>query len=366
MPVTEKLMAAGDWNVALSPDTPLATRNLCDYFGHVFTFDAPPPPGLSDATMIALARWGGVVRIKKTAYDIGGANMITWLGDEDGKGPIIETAVTLAANNLLQWLTALVPVGVHIGTIAAIGSLSSSYQWVTPRQAIDNVIQILGAEYRVNKDGTIDADVATTLFRSSPTAIATRRSSGEGDPALAAISTTKLDVSIDAEEYITRQLVQDSGGAWTGANGSAVPYKDLFGNTLKMTKATVSSLTPNSGAAALAANLVSAGQSLRQAVDLESNEYDIDRDVAVGDWIWVYAPEKNLLDTTNQVQYRGETIFPTKVRVLSMTWPIERGMAVWYRDLSGVWTDLTSFVVFEQPGVTFEVGAVHRQLLTKP
>ncbi len=364
-------MQAGQWNLQLSLETPKSIRDLLDYFGHVFAFDTAMRRGIADATMISTARWGGVVRIRSTPWQLGGANMITWLGDEDGKGPIIETANNgggAGAHNLTTWITNLVPAAVAVGTITNPGgTLTNSYQWVTPRQAIDNVCSILGAEYRVNRDATIDAAPVgnSAIFKQTPTAVVMRRSSGR-DLAVTGLPVTQLDISIDSEEYFGRALVKDSTNAWTGSTGSAVPYKDLRGNTVSMTKAFIQSTTSNTGAAAQAANLVSAGQALRQQAILASDEFDIGRDVQVGDYLYVYDEDSNLVDTTTQVRYRGEVMFPVKVRALAMTWPFEKGMSVWYRDKNAVWTDLTGYVAFEPPGVQFEVGAVNRALLTSP
>jgi hypothetical protein len=546
--VTERLMAAGQWTLGLDPATPYATRQLLDFFGHVYVFDSPMRTGLSDATMIAASRWGGVVRTHPTPFALGGANMITWLGDEDGKGPIWETAKTGTTATFATFIGLLLPTSVTSGTLGAVaGTRTATYQWVTPRAAIDNVCALFGAEYRVNKDATFDAAAINTgvIFKTTPTAVAYKKSSGR-DQSITGISVTQLDVLADVEEYFTRSLVQDATGAWTGdssggivfrsigtdsdgtlnawtqvagvwtiasnlvsspttasalivagssawrdltywlrfkwttgtapnavihcdgtvanfiigqltsttlslqkmvgsvltsvataalspVNGTfywfkitavgtgyevdiysdvsghassllatcngvvadagvqsgmigirtavgvtvstthggafinvvtvATPtnYKDLLGNTLQMTKPTISTITSAANAAGLAASII-ATTGLRQEITLSTDEYDIDRDVVVGDWIWVYDADGGLVDTTNPVRYRGSIIYPAKVRVLAITWPIERGMSVWYRDKAGVWTNLTNYVEFEAPGATFEVGAPIRAL----
>jgi hypothetical protein len=374
MPVTERLMAAGSWSLNLKPETPKAIRDILDFWGHVFVFDAAVHiDGQSDASLIAMARWGGVVRARRpTEYDLAGASMIVWLGDEEGKGDIYETPIagtnqtfSFNINNLINNASG----AIHLGSVAAGGPTKSlSYQWVTPRAAIDHVCAVFGGEYRVNPDCTIDAGSATTLFATAttPDVIALRRTVGRDINAPIGLPVTALDTAIDAEEYITKALVQDSAGGWHGAAGSATPYNDLHGNVIIIKKAFVSSLTPAAQGAGLAATLVASAQTLRQEISLSTDEYDIERDVNVGDYIWVYDPDANLVDMTNQVWYGGGWVFPTKVRVLASTWPIEMGMTVGYRDLNGVWTDLTEYVNFENPGVTFEVGAKRRALLTFP
>lgn len=374
MSVTERLMASGSWNLTLDRTTPKATRDLLLYFGHVFTFDSPMRAGLSDTAMLATSRWGGVLRRRQTPWQLSGTNMISWLGDEDGKGPLLEAAVTKAASTFATWVTSLLPAAVALGTVTAGGAtVANTYGGtgagqtpITPRAAIDNLASICGFEYRVTKSAVFDADVVggTGLFKQTPTAAAIRRSSGR-DLNITGLPVTQLDVAIDSEEYITRSLVHHATG-YAAQGGAASPYKDLLGNALSMTKLFESTATPTANGAAQATNLVNAGQVLRNQVTLGSDEFDINRDVVVGDYIWVYDEDGSMVDTTNQVRYRGSVIFPLKLRVLAITWPIERGMGVWYRSGAGVWTDLTNYVLFESPGVSFEVGAATRALLTKP
>src|SRR6185437_6051606 len=148
----------------------------------------------------------------------------------DGKGEIYESAITSTAKTFAQTIANLIT-GVYgavvVGLIAAGGpTKTTSYQWVTVRAAVDNACSLFGMEYRVNKDATIDLGTPTFLgFKVTPTAVAMRRSSGR-DQNVTGISTTQLDVSIDAEEYINRAIVHDTTGGYTGATGSATPYKD--------------------------------------------------------------------------------------------------------------------------------------------
>ena len=88
-------MAAGQWDLTLNSETPYAIRSLLEVLGHMYVFDTPQRQGQSDATMLANSRWGGVVRrMEASRTRIAGTNMIYWLGDEDGKGDIIEAPIT--------------------------------------------------------------------------------------------------------------------------------------------------------------------------------------------------------------------------------------------------------------------------------
>ena len=52
-------------------------------------------------------------------------------------------------------------------------------------------------------------------------------------------------------------------------------------------------------------------------------------DIRAGDWLYVvYDPERDLVDTTNEQHYRRQIVWPIKLRVHAITWPVESGMAV--------------------------------------
>lgn len=367
MSVTERLMAAGQWALQLDPTTPYAVRSLLAFDGHVFIFNAPPRSGLSDVTMISGAQWSGVLRRTPTAFGLAGANTIIWLGDEESKGPILEANIGAAGTAFATYLAALLAIcpAVTAGTATAVaGTRGAVYtEPLTVRAALDNLCAVFGAEYRVNKDATIDtAPVGSSaIFAQTPTAIAMKRSSGR-DLSIVGLSVTQLDVATDAEDYFTRSLVQDTTLAWTAAAGSAPPYNDMHGNVVKFAKAAVSSSTANADAPTLAANLVAAGQVLHREVSLAVDDYAIRRFLQAGDRLGVYDIDGNLTDPTNPVRYQGAIIYPATVRINAVTWPIEQGMGVWYRDKVGFWTNLTNYVLWEQPGVTFEVGAPVRAL----
>lgn len=82
------------------------------------------------------------------------------------------------------------------------------------------------------------------------------------------------------------------------------------------------------------------------------------RAVRPGDNVYVYDLESGLYNTSQQITYRGEVIFPLTKRVLSMTWAIEAGYGVYIcsNAATRVWHDLTPYVAWETPGATLTVG----------
>lgn len=371
VPITERLMQAGSWTLNLDPDIPKELRSQLTDWGHVYVYDGElVRPGLGDAAMIAMARWGGILRGRPNRFAITGVNMIAHLGDEDGKGSIVESKIGGAGTPSLlsTYVGALVGPGkpciaVNPGTVTAGGATHDpGYQWLTVRAAFDSMMEIWGAEYLVRKDCTVDVALigSSAIFQQVPTAIAVRRSSGK-DNTLTGLRVTQLEVESDSDDYITRAIVVDSVGGHHGANGAASPFTDLFGNALKIAAIIDSSNTPAASANGVAARLVAARQVAHTQVTLQSDDYDIPKDVIAGDWIWVYDASGDLVDIANQVWYRGR-FYPVKLRVMAITWPVESGMSVWYRDNAGGWLDLTRYVLKEPPGVTFEVGSMLRRL----
>jgi hypothetical protein len=84
----------------------------------------------------------------------------------------------------------------------------------------------------------------------------------------------------------------------------------------------------------------------------------------VGDYTWVYDPDSGLVDYTNEIVFRGQRINPAKLRVIELTWPVVQGMAVAYRDRSGVWYDLTDYVIWETGDTNIVVGGFNRSLVS--
>ena len=69
--------------------------------------------------------------------------------------------------------------------------------------------------------------------------------------------------------------------------------------------------------------------------------------MCIRDRFYCYDPPY-FVDTDNEVFFRGDVIYPKKIRLLEATWALTTGMGIYYRDSAGVYTDLTRFVEWEQ------------------
>lgn len=86
----------------------------------------------------------------------------------------------------------------------------------------------------------------------------------------------------------------------------------------------------------------------------------------IGEYLWAYDREAGLYDMANETRFRGDVIYPQKLRLVGHSWPVEPGMGVYYRDKDGAVIDLSEWVESESGDATLEVGAFARSLISSP
>lgn len=363
MTVTEIKQALGSWAIRLRADTPRSLLTRATFLGHVAFVPGRLDPVQYGDNLLTKARYVGVVREQQTTgdYYLGGVGMAYWLGDEDGKGDVFETAVSLSAVTFADAMNALLPAGgaVTAGTYYSVaGTYTGRHQWETPRSAITYVTDTMGAEWRVTGDGKLDAGPIANLYNTSPTAIVMARKAAR-DLRLSAIP-GQAALARDVVDYTTRVvlLAEGEGDAIaTGeADGPATPYKDIHGNAARLVRLASESDTATTNADARAQLVLNHFLSPRNNVNLSSSQYDIKGDFVVGDYLWVYDPDRGFLDTAQEVIWEGVPINPVALRCVEMTWPIPAGWTVAYRDAAGVWLDLSQYYSPETGDTTIVVG----------
>ena len=363
MAVNDVLRAVGQWNVQLVPDAPVGIISNLDYFGHVAIVPGRMSPVEHGDELLTAARYVGILRAvegNQGQITLSGVGMAAWLGDEDGKGDVIETpGITLTGAGFPAAVRAILPAhgSVTEGTFYSgiSGTISTLFQYQTPRTALDYICTTmdptgaLGASWRVNGDGTLDAGPASSLFKTTPTCLIVRSGAGY-DQTLRALP-GQLDTLRDGKEYTSRVVLIASALAGGTADASVVPYNDIHGNPVHITRVIdEQSDTVLANAPARASNALAVYGGIQRTVRLTTDEFDIAGDFRVGDTIWVYDPDVGLVDLSKEVEFRGRVINPAAVSVLSLTWPVERGYTVGYRSAAGVWTDLTPWISWESPG----------------
>lgn len=370
MAVTENLMAAGTWSVRLK-DVPQHILDRIGFFNHIAVTESPEDIRLSGDGVLASARYVGVLRGREDSGEgltLSGAGMAVWLGDEEGKGAVIETLRTYNAQTLSSVITDLLAgTAIKPGTLHSVtGLYSGTHQWVTPRKAIDYVTSTMNAEWRVRGDGYLDVGQVEDLYPTEPRAGIFAKARGTSQNLKALPGAAKL--ATDVQDLTTRVVLLAEGEGISVATGSAdvaTPHVDIHGDPVKLTRVVSESGTSQGNATVRAQLQLNRFVNPRDAVTLNSTTHDIVAgSVVVGENVWVYDPEAGLYDNTNEVQFQGETLNPALLRVTAMTWPITEGRGVYLRTGSGEWIDLTPFVTYESGQVNVTVGGYSRSLVT--
>ncbi|MFB7111721.1 fibronectin type III domain-containing protein [Streptomyces sp. NPDC056291] len=373
--------ALGSWDISLSPDTPRDVLDALLEFGRIVVLPGRLDPVQYGDNLLTAARYVGVLRVKEFhpdgAVTLSGVSMVVWLGDEDGKGQVLEDAVTAASGTFANAVNAVLPDSVTAGTIYSVpGTASYTIQWKSPRQALDQICDLYGTptypvEYRVNGNATVDAGRVQDLYGTDPKTIVVAKEAGYDLDLLALPG--QFGSKRDVEDYTTRTvaLSQGEGEAISTAAvdqadiGAANPYLDPFGNPVRFTRLIDASDTDPSQLGTVATLQLGRFQGTRDELTLSTAEYDISGDVSAGDYIWAYDPDAGLYDTANEIVFRGQRLNPIKLRVLETTWPVVQGMTVAFRHGDGTWIDLTDYVDFETAGETsLKVAGFDRSLIS--
>lgn len=359
------------------PATPQEILDLFDesgFLGHIIITPQWVDPNELDP--LDLARYTGVLRETKFAQDgivLTGSGMVYWLGDQQQRGPIFENTLSLSNSTFVNGINAILPDAITPGNvIAEVGTQSASFLYVTARYALEYWCSLYSAEYEVTPQGTLNAGTPASLYSTfnNPTTFIKRHGAG-ADPDFKHLPIANASFGRDAINFATRVIaltqVEDTSFLEGEADLSPPTSKrDIHGNLVAITDVNVetSALATNADARA-AARLAQIGEP-RQVTSLSTDDYDVDGTMAVGDSVYVWDPASGLFDMANEVQFRGETYWPAKLRVVGLTWPITTEMGVYFRDntSSGNIYDLTQYVEFEEGNSTqVDVGAFSRSLI---
>lgn len=375
MPATEVLRALGSFDVKLKPNTPKHLIDLLDRhrFGRIVVDAGRDNPEVLGDSLLRSARYVGVLR--KVTFDNGidlsGCGMAMWLGDEDGVGDVIESAVTIGGLPFPGAIRALLPPSECVveGHLYDIGGATyrGSHIYESRRKSIDYVCDLFEADWRVNGDSSLDAGLPEDLFVTEPQAAIIADTDGWDMGLKALPGAAKMDR--DAGDFTTRVVTVASGNDRTVAVGTAdIPtglnvYKDPFGRPVVRTRLVSESNTSLINADARAQLALSQYTTTAEAITVTSSTHDIRGDVQAGDFVWVFDPSANLIDYDNEIVFRGDRIWPVKLRVTQLSWPIVDGMGVYFRTGDGEWVDLTDYVQWDSAGdTTITVGGLNKSL----
>ncbi len=367
--ITERLMKPGSFSVRLREDYPFSVASEVALLDHIVITPTrlDPISGFSDANILAAAIYTGVITRKASPRIFEGSGLAWWLGTDAGIGDVVDVTATSTAT-LSAWVTAILARGngIAAGSVSNTGlsSVTAAPSWCSPREGLDLICRVAGAEWRVNPAGTLDAAKSPNLFVSTPTVVVTRKEEGQ-DGAYRGLEGSLIVTATDVEQYTTEVYVVGQGSGSTvvteAASGST-SYKTFANGTPVLRRFVNAPTEPTANAAAVASAQLALWNQVRRELSLNSRTYNVTRHIRPGDYVWAFDQLAELTDAANQITYRGELIAPIKLRVHALTWPVEQGMGVYARrsGATPTYTDLSDFVEWETGDVIWDVGTAAR------
>ena len=373
MPVTEVLRGLGSFQLTLNPQTPKQILDQLDAFGHITVHSGKLDPRVSGDALLKASRYTGVYRgrtLSEEGHSLEGVGMALWLGDEEDKGSVVESLLTFSATPVGTLLNTLLPAGSAAtpGTVYVTNPFTGTFQYDTPRRILDFVCQTLGLDWKINGDATVDVGLESDLFRAIPKAALVPKGGANADMFLKSLP-GRVDTAQSFEDFTTRTLLLAQGTeaatvtATADINPAINPWRDLHGNPVKLTRIISESSTDTTNAQARAQLQLNRFSGPENAITCSTTQYDIKGDVVVGDYLYVFAPDANAYDLNNEVVFMGERMYPLRLRLNQMSWPISSSFSVAFRRANGTWIDLTPYFEAEGGASQLVVGGYNRTLV---
>lgn len=371
MTVTQTLMGAGSWSVRFSERLPQSIRDQIQPLDHI----AIGPSGLLDslsadadlrAAIKAAGGYCGVILEIPDSMSLSGQDLSWWLGDAEGRGPLRDTAIVKTSSTTTQWIDEILPSnGIAKGTVTNGTSFAGvTTPFSTRLELLNFICDQSDVEWLMRPDGTVDVGPSTTLFP-APTTSSARiitKDAGNTEGGIEGVEAINLDRSRDATDVVGRVVVFHSANSQKAEYVTAsqtptgVRWKHFTGGTPARSLRADGPDRKAAQATAVANKIIARVSIDQKEAVLSSRTYNVNAEVKPGDRVWVYDLGSGLYDTSNQVTYRGQVITPIQMRVYGLTWPITPGTGVYARlDGGATWIDLSPYVAFEAPTVTWEV-----------
>ena len=381
--ITERLMAAGSWDVQLVEDTPrrLLEQISVERIGFaqlVVTSARLDPRQLGDNEMLGLSRYTGLYRRQEGDLRLSGPGLGILLGDEDGKGDIYETERSAPNGWLTEWARLLRPVALRAGTTwSPGGSYTGTFFLVNAREAFETLAGEFNrpVEWRVNPNLTFDVGDPTDPGMYGPPRTIILHNAGSGGRDLNLIGVqARSGITADLEDYTTKIIVEyeieheswtERAFATAQTPDAQVPYARPSDGPMVLDRLIQLDRDAGEDADPQAQANMQLGRfnRPRREVTVDGGDYDIGHMSRVGSTVYLYSPPV-VMDLTNPVHFRGRVTYPVAQRLVWMTWPLRRGMGVYLRHaphlVRTTWIDLTNFVDWDTGDVRLEDGELPR------
>lgn len=358
-------MGLGDWSIRLSESTPPSVlADISTPFGCiVVTPTRLGPSVVPDGSILASALFCGVVLRPGPQRDLGGAGLAWFLGDDKGGAGVSESGFTFSAvTNSSAVSTLLSGTAFTSGTVSNVNTFTASLGLVDRRSVLGLVAANSGLEWRINPTRTVDLASVSTLYGSTPTGVIVRRDGGR-EVATPQGITGRVMSTWDWSTYGSKAWVWSKQGS--GSSGGASSYRDPAGTAMTIVRGFSEPDAPTSSESTIAAWWLGQINRTVRTVDVTTDDYGVSGTVPCGGQVYLFDPDQGLHDAAVQVPYQGQMIAPVSARIVSVTWPVRRGMGVYYRLHDGStanYTDLSDFIEWESGETRYEVSTAQQSL----
>lgn len=380
MSIHQTLMGLGDFRCRVRDDTPRSmTDNINEWDLLVITPGIVNDGAASRANLLAQARYvGRIETFDATRHDWAGESALVFLGDGDNpmRGPFDATlAPILPPKTFAQFVTATFATPARVGGLT-LGTAYASPATVilgdgvqgdeAPRQAFQRLAKIVGAEFRMNPNGSFDFGDPATLWKSGANIdvlLAPDRAGHEAD-GLKGLNVSNFKAKHIASEQVGGEVVQGNGtlydsgilGGWNGFDGTTSYSPRKYLTTSSSDIADLAAY----GNAYQAANFQT-----RYEISCDVDEFDPGQYFTAGqpgDFVAIYSPDDMIVDTSNQRAFQGEWIHPLLThRVVEWTYPVRAGMGVYVISITTGTNTIYNFTDY----MVWETGTTSLKLATQ-
>lgn len=377
--INEGHLQLDTWDLKLSDDTPGRTLDAITWFGHIVILPVwTPPQTITVAQLLARSIYTAPLFTRSdNRTNLGGYGPAVWLGMRSGGFTGLEVASDQVVTDTLEdhidtFVFGSAPSlnGITPGSIFSGGPGIKVQKRMfddTPLDILEYLCAVAGLEWRIRPNLQLDVRAASTFWPSSSATI--RSLWGGRDVGLPSYLATFQSVE-DCDEW-------HNGVAVKASNGSGFSAVDILTDAYWSVDAERIIRYRNYGSEGSAETvteaeevvdgLVGAGVMRRTHQELKVELLDCFAprlEIEPGCSVSAYAPELGIYNLATPVQSRGQVIHARSLRVMGMSWPVQRGMGVWFidstEDLNVI--DLTSWVEWEDDPAVLHVGSVSRSL----
>ena len=372
MRLTETLMAPGAWQLKLRSPGGLVARNALNSAHSFYDFATdsvmPQLEGfivLFDTAVTSPSLEASVytgMLLDLAGPDLyAGESIVGLMNQTNGVGIVSAANVDYTARSLSSWFDTLFPAnGLTKGVVDNTGLSPVAATWKTGqglREFLTEICLKMGAEYRVNPDGTVDAAKAQSnvLFRDRQVQVKPGAQPEFGFPR--GVAGNVVNWSMNGAHCAGRVLAAGLGDGPTmlvhvEPTGIVAGY-GLDGVAAERTTVIDVATSDIAELEQIAVSQIGVRRTLRDTFRVRVDNPSVRRNVAPGDTILIVDEDNNV---GGSVLNAGG--YPQAKRVQSVSGPVAADYSVWlFMSNRLIWVNLTPYVEWDTGPVEFTVGS---------